>query len=426
MSEMSDKNVFLILIRLDLEEASPLGKSVAGSQGLPRMEEGRKHALIAGLLDPSQQKTRTPLTPILFEDGRRKELYNTILERIEGLVKKYYDPTDGYVPDPSRLNTEAQKCLSEEIYNIGRSIYDLIPKKTPLCSWFDDLLQASDSSKLRWAEEQHVTIITNDFNIPWYWMRATGWGPSLCEVCSLGMLQLTNRNIAEIEADYESPDAIEGVLRALLINGSAGDLPFMEEEISILSDFLVQGKDRPRRRLRAFKPDLVKSVPEFHKLLHENTRQQRRGQYRLVHYTGHWSYDNREEKELLIGDRRLDAEDLKDFVDSAVLALDGCSSSQGLQAWSEIENLTGKLLNLGALGCVVTTLPVKNDPIVCKIFWEALYGALLSETTPTTLGQALAKGRRALREHFRRIGSANPSWAFYQLIGNPSVRLLEA
>jgi hypothetical protein len=140
-----------------------------------------------------------------------------------------------------------------------------------------------------------------------------------------------------------------------------------------------------------------------------------------VHYSGHWSLEN---KELFVGKEPLDIDEIRDFVESSVLALDGCSSSHGLQAWSDIENLTGRLLNLGALGCVVTTLPVKDDPIVSKVFWEALYGELLAESAPTTLGQAVVKGRRALKDHFKKFGSRNPTWAFYQLIGNPSVRLL--
>jgi hypothetical protein len=429
MSDLPDKNVFLFLIRLDLEEKYPLRSSL-DSKGLPRMEAHSKHAMIAGLLDPSQTKTRTPLTPIAFEDGKRKDSYNDILDHLEGLIQSFYEPPDGYIFDPSRLGQRQQKEMGREIVSIGHSIYDLIPKNGPLFGWFNDLLQASDSSK-RWPEEQHVTIITNDFNIPWYWMRATDWGPSLCEACSLGMLQLTNRNIAEIDGDQdESTEAVTEPLRALLINGPGqSNLPFMGEELAILKDVIGQGSDPSRplnralRRQRTFEPVCIESLEAFQKLKSDVHPRKQRSMYRLVHYTGHWSLDNEEEKELMVGAKRLDAEDLKHFVDSAVLALDGCSSSSGLQAWSEVENLTGKLLNLGALGCIVTTLPVKNDPIVCRAFWEALYGALLRGST---LGLALVKGRQALKAHFKDVRSQNPSWAFYQLIGNPSVRLGDA
>jgi hypothetical protein len=426
MSDIVDKNVFLVLMKLDLEENNPLGTPRPGASGLPRMEANGKYALIAALLDPSQQTTRTPLTPILFSSPERKAIYNRIIDRFEGLIERYYDSTAGFLSDPSQLDSRQQESVYTEIRGIGRDIFDLIPNKSPICSWFNGLFgdPEQQDTKAKRVEEQHLTIITNDFNIPWYWMRVGGSDRLLCEVCSLGMLQLANRNAMESDPDFDQLPGLNrnAPLRALLINGSGeSDLPFVDKGLRSLTNFLTKGKES-RRRLRPFEVDSAESVASLLSLKRAHPKVQRRALYRLFHYSGHWNYENRE---LLIGGEALELDEIKDFVDSAVLALDGCSSSQGLQAWSEIENLTGKLLNLGALGCVVTTLPVKDDPIVSKVFWEALYSELLAESAPTTLGQALVKARSTLKLHFAKLGSPNPVWAFYQLIGNPSVRLVD-
>jgi hypothetical protein len=274
-------------------------------------------------------------------------------------------------------------------------------------------------------EDKHVTIITNDFNIPWYWMKGTASAPLLCEVCSLGMLQLANRSMIGIGSEEsQSPEIVTGEsLRALLINGTAGlELPFIDEEIDSLSDFMQRGQGQPRFRLRPFKVDVIKDTDSLSRIWRYRPKERKR-LYRIVHYSGHWNFN---EKDLMAGGEPLDVEEINEFVESAILALDGCSSSHGLQAWSEIENLTSKLLNFGALGCVVTTLPVKNDPIASKVFWEAFYGALLADTrSAPTVGQALARARQALKSHFKGFDSANPAWAFYQLVGNPSVKLIE-
>jgi hypothetical protein len=288
MSDMVDKNTFLILIKLDLTDTNPLGKPWSGAQGLPRMEADKNYALIAGLLDPSQQTTRTPLTPVSFNSIERKENYNKILARFEHLIELFYESPSGFIFDPGRLDSAQQEAVTDEIRGIGRDIFDLIPRKTPLCNWFDELFEAAEPGRQvsRRAEERHVTIITNDFNIPWYWMRGTASSPLLCEVCSLGMLQLANRNAVELDADlYQLPEAAKDKpLHALLINGSGeSDLPFMEEELSSLSGFLRQGKERPRRRLRSFEGKIAAKIGEVRALWLDHSKIERRALYRLVH-----------------------------------------------------------------------------------------------------------------------------------------------
>jgi len=428
MSDPGDSNVFLILIRLDLSDINPLGGSSLETR-LPRMEDNKKYALVAGLLDPSLQTTRTPLTPICFSDEDRQvkwqRCYNDVLEKFKSLIEEFYSEPDGLVLNPGRLDRRRQEEVGERIERLGSDIYNLIPRNTPLCKWFDEIFEpAAPGRRPKRLGEKHVTIITNDFNIPWYWMKGAASAPLLCEVCSLGMLQLANRNTIGIGSDESQLPGIEvgESLRALLINGAIGlDLPFVDEEVYSLCEFIQRGQGH-RLRLRPFKVDVVTDTDSVSRIWRYRPKERRR-LYRLVHYSGHWSVND---KDLMAGGEPLDVEEIKEFVDSAILALDGCSSSRGVQAWSEIENLTSKLLNFGALGCVVTTLPVKNDPIASKVFWEAFYSILLADTrVGPTVGQALVEARQALKKHYKDLDSVNPAWTFYQLIGNPSVKLIE-
>src|SRR5262249_54859335 len=180
----------------------------SGSQGLaqlPEMVEDGKYAVIAALLDPSQQTTRTPLTPILFSP-ERIITYNKIVTRFERLIKRFYESPDGFLFGPERLDRRQQEEINSEILGIGRDISELIPVRSPISAWFNTLFGDPDQDRYRRAgraEEQHLTIITNDFNIPWYWMRVGGDHRLLCEVCSLGMLQLANRNAVELDADFD-------------------------------------------------------------------------------------------------------------------------------------------------------------------------------------------------------------------------------
>ncbi len=370
--------------------------------------------------------------PIYFKDDERQrrwqKQYNNIVTRFETLIRSFYDSPDGYVRNPELFTSRRQERVNDEIDRIGSMIYSLIPPNTPLCRWFDQLFDSADvgSSIRRRPEDKHVTIITNDFNIPWHWMKGSAITPLLCEICSLGTLQLASRNVIGMNSDEAHVfEVMPGEPpRALFINGTTGaDLPFVGEEIASLGDFIRQGKNQPRRgRLKPFEADVPKNLASFRDLWWKYPQKASRNLFRIIHYSGHW---NSGDSELTAYGDPLDAEKLREFVDSSFLALDGCSSSRGLQAWSEMENLTSKLLGFGALGCVVTTLPVKNDPIASKIFWEALYSALLADSRNATLGQALIRGRQALKAYFESIGSANPAWAFYQLIGNPSVKLFE-
>ena len=124
----------------------------------------------------------------------------------------------------------------------------------------------------------------------------------------------------------------------------------------------------------------------------------------------------------MIGDEPIADTQIDKIIDGALMVVDGCSSSHGLQGWKDIETVTSQLMYLGALSCIVNVLPVKHDPIISEELWGELYSQLRGRKV--SVGQALNKARTALREHFEMMDSKDPAWLFYQLIGNPSVKLL--
>jgi hypothetical protein len=115
---------------------------------------------------------------------------------------------------------------------------------------------------------------------------------------------------------------------------------------------------------------------------------------------------------------------MQPFVQNSILILDGCSSAKGLNAWSDLNSLTSRLINEGkALGCIVTNLPVKHDPIAGKELWETFYKELRENNS--SIGLALVTARRKLKKFYESLGSQDPSWLFYHLIGRPSIKLHE-
>src|SRR6185436_19543069 len=105
MSEPTgEKNIFLLLIRLDLAETNPIGQPWPGAQGFPKMDEDKNYTFIAGLLDASKQATRTPLLSIPFNTSERKEFYNSIVSRLEKLIELFYDRDNGLVSFPERFD----------------------------------------------------------------------------------------------------------------------------------------------------------------------------------------------------------------------------------------------------------------------------------------------------------------------------------
>ena len=405
----------LILMRVDVNEQNPIRSQGTDAKGrLRRLEDGKSYYLLAAILDPAQQTTSAPVSYLELE-GETRKTYNAIIDRVESLSARYYDP-DGYVCQPERFDAPAQKKLSEDLSAVGNQVYQLFDHSgNPVWEWLERLMKPQRAGgQSRDSEDrplQPVSIITNDFNIPWYWLKRKNVGPFLCEVCSLGLLQLR----AIMETDATPQPAANYGRRALLINGSP-TLPFTREVLDEVDKCLSVESRRGK-----FQVERVASTDDMHHqfALYDQGNNEVFREFRIVHFSGHYG-----ETDLMLKDTIISKYLLAPFIQDSVLVLDGCSSAQGLKGWTDVESLTSQLINKGkARGCVVTMLPVKDDPILGKLFWREFYTNLRRGDCP--VGYALAKARIALKKFLESIGSDNPMWALYQLIGSPTVPLFE-
>jgi CHAT domain-containing protein len=214
-------------------------------------------------------------------------------------------------------------------------------------------------------------------------------------------------------AQQPPPGQSDKTYEALLIEGST-NLPFQGEEFNHIAGLL---SDLDRRATRAFTAHHAKTDVEIYRLLRRG-KDRLLDDFRIVHFSGHYSGEK-----LLVGDEPIEISALYPMLNGSLLVLDGCNSATKLDAWADVEGLTSSLINEGALGCVVTVLPVKHDPIVSEVLWGTFYRELRRGSS--TVGQALANARNALRDHFNAIGSPNPAWAVYQLIGSPAVAICD-
>jgi len=404
-------------MRLDLRHQQPLrGGGTDRTGHWKQLQEDKSYLLLAGVLDPSERAAAAPVSPITLTDTKLRT-YNEILRHVESLSDRYYRK-GGYVECPETFTSEEQQAVSNDISDVGCHIYELFHgARSPVRPWLDRLLEHATNPRGGSAskEDRPVTIVTNDFSIPWYWLKRETFGPSLCEVCSLGMLQLRAAIGTARDRRDETKEILDAeVYRALLVNAS-GELPFSDDETDGIKNFLQS----PSKYLPAFQVKRVSSAGDLADVEAEFDEEvQLENEFRIVHFSGHYSGND-----LLIDGRRLPERYLDPFIKDSLLVLDGCSSASGLKAWTDVEGLTSKLINAGgAVGCVATILPVKNDPIVSREFWSAFYSHLRSRTC--SVGYALARARLELKRHFNEIGSPNPTWLLYQLIGSPVVRLI--
>ena len=403
------ENTFLVLLCLDLSDpARTFGRSRRSDSlaHFPRMDEAKPYWLIAGILDSAQRKTHVPLiggelTP------QMKKTYNRVIKDVEDLSHLYY-ADKGFIADPTQFNESRKADVHDRIGAIGEHIYDILKSE------HNDALMERLDRILRWRESHrmdHVTIITNDFHIPWYWLKSSYEGPFLCEVCSVGMLQLAAYGARHTEPDPYGQAPAEPVHRALLVNGSQ-ELPCAEDELDRIAERLKTAPRGGGRGLR-FEVERATSEADISKI-----KKRLRGRlvedFKVVHFTGHYT-----DQELMINGDGVDEDNLEKIIDGAVLVLDGCSSSRGLKAWTDVEGVTSRLIKAGAVGCVVTGLPVKHDPIISDVLWGKFYEKIRT----LTVGQALQEARHELREHLEAQGTKNPAWLLYQLIGNPAIHL---
>ena len=415
-----ERHSFLLIFRFNMDdEQNPLRCGVVASDNrLVRMQPGRSF-LIVGIVDSSKRSATTPMMHIPLV-GSALRGYTRILERVEQLNQLYRE-TRGYLADPTLFGEEQKAAVLDTINTTGSQIYGLLQgdESNIIRDWLEKLFRETIAEPEAMELAHHVTIVTNDFSIPWYWLKPVSQDRFLCEIASLGMLQLATYSAgpqAEKDDYWRKRVEQENLYGALLINGSP-ELPFAKAELEAIRSELSREVLEAGRRVPRFEAEEVDSATQLALIRQKYRRGQRIERFRVVHFTGHYSSN-----ELLLNGTPIDErDDLDKFIDRSVLVLDGCSSSQGLRAWTDMESVTARLIALGAIGCVATVLPVKNDPILAEVFWGTFYREL--RVNQASIGQALGRARRILKEELDLMGSKNPAWILYQLIGNPSVEL---
>jgi hypothetical protein len=207
-------------------------------------------------------------------------------------------------------------------------------------------------------------------------------------------------------------------IKALIIDGDS-KLPYFDWVLDKIKNELIKSIWR-HSESRPYEIEVARSAKEVTDL---TLKHPKRGEceklFKIVHFSGHYS-----ENGLWANGQEIPEETMDRFVNNSVLILDGCSSAKNLKAWSDLNSLTSRLINEGkAIGCIVTNLPVKHDPIAGKILWGNFYRELRENNN--SIGHALVTARRKLKKFYESLGSSDPSWLFYQLIGRPGIKLHE-
>jgi len=408
---MNESGVFLLIFRIDASgETNPFLCGAKISK-----KDVAKNFLLVGVLDPSLGKTSVPLVTIQFDEVMGKT-YNSIISEVEKLNSIYYD-TEGFVEQPWRFTAREKSDVYHRICTIGARIHDMFSVGAfALRDWLSSIIESN-------APAKDVTIIANDFTVPWYWLKDRYHGSFLCERCSLGTLQLSQLSqsfgMAAEGGGRVQASNISDPYQTLFMKGEE-DLPFSEQIASSIEDALKGGGTRLGAKIGL--PFQVKRVQTYSEILEVAIKygQERVSSlFRIVHCSGHFS-----EGRFWLGGSKMFLAPIANFLKRSVLVLDGCSTLGGFGVRNEMEGMTNKLINeFEALGCIVTTLPLKQDPIVGEVFWKSFYSNIRQETC--TIGRALREAREAMRDHFREIGSPeDPTWLLYQLIGSPSARIM--
>jgi hypothetical protein len=414
------KNVLLLLLRLDPSNPAPLRFN-----SIDELEFDDQQLLV-GILEPTHKKTCTPMTALRL-NGKRKSIYNRVLKGVKNISELYYGDERklGYIDNPHLLTEEKKKEIFEKIISIGEEINKLLSEGgSTLKEWLDNTLESEP--KIPKRSDQNVTIITNEFAIPWYWINKGRDDYFLCESCTLGINQLelnprptSNRKTKPEKEEEELRKKME--TRALFIQGSS-DLPFADEEMEIIIN-TIEGIEPTVRRYSRYGRLMVEKVCSPNDLSKFVQSYDSDGplieQFKILHFSGHYSSKN-----LLIDGNVINTERfLEPIIRKSLLVLDGCSSSRDVTGWTDLGGITSEMINYGAFGCIATILPVKANPIVGDVFWKEFYKNFVLLRNP--VGQSLLNARLKLRDYFKSIISKDPTWLFYQLIGSPSTKLFE-
>jgi hypothetical protein len=418
MAEL-EKHHFLLIIRVDIDPHSTTSPLRLGTDAHIHQENetAKPYYYFAGILQPSGQSKGAPVTFFHF-NPQTSDRFNAILRGLRNIDRRYF-AKDGFVARPASYNEKTKRDIFNEINSVGSIIYHMLR---------DDIALANDNQELGdWLSTMlkpasvkgvnNITIITNDFNIPWYWMKMDTASPFLCEKFPVGTVRpqpiAPPSKPAHSDAKKSSPE--EYHYMALLINGAAG-LPCAAEELAKVQ-IALSGTRIGMHKVGAKQYDDAYALGDFA----EHSDNLLLDQVKIVHFTGRHSAD-RGNTQLFLGGRAKAGRTLKELISGSLLVLDGCSISRGEQGLRDIDLVANEWMKLGPLGCVMPVLPIKHDPIIAEVFWNQFY---LDVRSNASVGKALNKAREFLRDHFRDVGFDDPTWLSYQLAGNPSVRLIE-
>ena len=243
-----ENNIFLIIL------AIPFRKRTDSKDDSLEIREGYSSLMLVGVLDPSQRDTTTPMTFIEF-DSLFCDTYNSIINEMVKLRACYYE--DGYLAHSSIFDEDEKKIILDKIDTIGHMVYQLIASDSkPLRDWFDKMIKKYKQRQNQTIAPENVTIITNDFKIPWYWMKNRIHSPFLNEICPLGLLQLDDpdeitesinkRMLLKTTMSKSESNKAESSLHALLIKGGSR-LPFVEEELKSIEN-TIKAQTKPRKK----------------------------------------------------------------------------------------------------------------------------------------------------------------------------------
>src|SRR5947209_8243068 len=138
------------------ENKNPLDTRGGGQ----RLEEDDRYSFFAAVVDQTHRSTSAPAEIIPLKQATRKR-YNEILEKVAKLSERL----DGFIDSPEAYSVEQQSKAYRDIVEVGRDTLALFPGTSPVRKWLEKLIR---DDKGFWRT---VTIITNDFNVPWYWMN---------------------------------------------------------------------------------------------------------------------------------------------------------------------------------------------------------------------------------------------------------------
>src|ERR1044071_7420298 len=364
MSTMTtgERQSFLMILRFNKEDKQdPLRCGVIGDNGDFEPVKRGQSTLVVAIVDPSKRSATTPMLEIRLDNPTHNG-FNSVLKDV-GDLNRRYRRDGGYISNPDAFTQNRQSQVLATIQTIGTHIYTVLSgaKGSVIKDWLDDLFrrhdgdaEGSDDGRLH-----HVTIITNDFSVPWYWLYNPYHDRFLCETVSLGMLQQADFSDASSDdGDQETLEKVRAQIkfRALLINGSP-NLPYATGELEAVATGLTDN-DANMPLIDVAVQDLA-SNKDLANIYKKHARQQDRcREFRLIHFNGDYS-----SADLVLNDEALEDRDLAIFVDRSLFVLDGCSNAEGIKAWTDIKRVTRHVMRQGAAGCLLPVLPVKNDPI---------------------------------------------------------------